>query len=151
MKNVVQLKDRLFWRKKMSERVKQALDNHKKGYNCAQSVVCAYCDLFGIDEKTAFKMAEAYGFGMGTMGTCGAVTAMAMVAGMKLSDGNLDAPATKKSCYGTMKEMTNAFLEKNQSVNCSDIKGITGGSVLRSCDGCIEDAANILEKMLLAK
>lgn len=151
MKNVVQLKDRLFWRKKMSERVKQALANHKKGYNCAQSVVCAYCDLFGIDEKTAFKMAEAYGFGMGTMGTCGAVTAMAMVAGMKLSDGNLDEPATKKNCYGMMKNMTNAFLEKNTSTNCSEIKGTTGGPVLRSCDGCIEDAANILEDMLLAK
>ncbi len=135
----------------MSERVKQALANHNKGYNCSQSVACAYCDLFGIDEKTAFRMAEAYGFGMGSMETCGAVTAMAMVAGMKLSDGNLDKPASKRDCYGIMKKMTNAFLEKNQSINCKEIKGITGGAVLRSCDGCIEDAANILENMLLNK
>ncbi|QHI72628.1 C-GCAxxG-C-C family protein [Aminipila terrae] len=135
----------------MSERVKQALANHKKGYNCAQSVVCAYCDLFGIDEKTAFKMAEAYGLGMGTMGTCGAVTAMAMVAGMKLSDGNLQAPATKKNCYHMMQRMTDAFFEKNQSINCSEIKGMNDGPILRSCDGCIEDAAKILENMLLTK
>ncbi|MBE6035642.1 C-GCAxxG-C-C family protein [Aminipila sp.] len=135
----------------MSDRVEQALANHKKGYNCAQSLVCAYCDLFGIDEKTAFKMAEAYGLGMGSMGTCGAVTAMAMVAGMKISDGNLDAPATKKESYKKMKEMTEAFREKNQSIDCSEIKGVTGGPVLRSCDGCIEDAAAIIEKMLLEK
>lgn len=135
----------------MSDRVEKALQNHKKGYNCAQSVVCAYCDLFGIDEKVAFRMAEAYGFGMGTMGTCGAVTAMSMVTGMKLSDGQLEAPATKKVCYKTMKEMTEAFLAKNKSVMCSEIKGTTGGPVLRSCDGCIEDAAGILEDILLKK
>lgn len=135
----------------MSERVEQALVNHKKGYNCAQSVACAYCDLFGIDEKTTFRLAEAYGFGMGTMGTCGAVTAMAMVNGMKNSDGNLEAPATKKTSYGDMKKMTKEFFEKNGSVMCDEIKGTTGGQVLRSCDGCIEDAANIIEKILLTK
>ncbi|MFV0518052.1 MAG: C-GCAxxG-C-C family protein [Aminipila sp.] len=135
----------------MSDRIKQAVANHKRGYNCAQSVVCAYCDLFGIDEASAFKLAEAYGFGMGTMGTCGAVSAMAMVTGMKLSDGNLDSPASKKHCYRTMKDMTNEFLEKNKSTECSEIKGTTGGPVLRSCDGCIEDAAAIIEKVLLTK
>lgn len=135
----------------MADRVQEALNNHKNGYNCAQSVVCAYCDVFGIDEKTAFKLAEAYGFGMGTMGTCGAVSAMAMVAGMKLSDGNLDEPATKKLCYKTMKDMTNNFLEKNHSISCDEIKGTTGGAVLRSCDGCIEDAVNIIEATLIEK
>ena len=102
----------------MSERVQKALENHKNGYNCAQAVVCAYCDLFGVDEKEAFKMAEAFGFGMGTMGTCGAVSAMAALTGMKLSDGNLDKPGTKKQCYKMMKEMTKQFEEKNKSIIC---------------------------------
>lgn len=135
----------------MSERVEQAIANHKKGYNCAQSVACAYCDLFGIDEQTAFRLAESYGLGMGTMGTCGAVTAMAMVNGMKNSDGNLEAPASKKTSYSVMKTMTKEFLERNGSVMCDEIKGLTGGEVLRSCDGCIEDAANIIEKILLSE
>jgi C_GCAxxG_C_C family probable redox protein len=133
----------------MSTRVEQALINHNKGYNCAQSVACAYCDLFGIEEQTAFRLAEAYGFGMGTMGTCGAVTAMAMVNGMKNSDGNLEAPATKKTSYSDMKKMIQEFLTLNGSVMCNEIKGLTGGEVLRSCDGCIEDAAKIIEKILL--
>lgn len=133
----------------MSERVTKAVENHKKGYNCAQAVACAYCDLMGVDEVEAFKMTEAFGFGMGTMGTCGAVSAMAALTGMKLSDGNLDKPATKKQCYKMMKEMTGKFQEKNKSVICADLKGINGGNVLRSCDGCIEDAAKIIEEVLL--
>lgn len=133
----------------MSERVKKTLENHKKGYNCAQAVVCAYCDLLGVDEKEAFKMAEAFGFGMGTMGTCGAVSAMAALVGMKMSDGNLDNPETKKQCYKKIKEMTNRFKDMNKSIICAEIKGVNGGTVLRSCDGCIEDAAKIVEEMLL--
>lgn len=133
----------------MSERVKKALENHKKGYNCAQAVVCAYCDLFDVEEKEAFKMAEALGFGMGTMGTCGAVSAMAILTGMKNSDGQLEAPRTKKQSYRLMKDMTNQFLEKNKSIICSQLKGIDDGKVLRSCDGCIEDAAKIVEEILL--
>ena len=133
----------------MSERVKKAAENHKNGYNCAQAVACAYCDLFGVEEKEAFRMTEAFGFGMGTMGTCGAVSAMAALAGMKLSDGNLEKPGTKKQCYKVMKEMTEKFKAKNKSIICEDIKGVKGGNVLRSCDGCIEDAAAIVEEVLL--
>lgn len=133
----------------MSDRVQQSVNNHKNGYNCAQAVACAYCDLFGADEKDVFKTMEAFGFGMGTMGTCGAVSAMAALAGMKLSDGNLEAPATKKVCYKTMKEMTEKFQEKNKSILCAELKGVSTGEMLRSCPGCIEDAARIVEETLL--
>ena len=62
----------------MDTRVEKTLEKRKQGYNCAQSVVCAYCELFGMDESTAFRLAEGFGGGMGGMqdGTCGAVTAM---------------------------------------------------------------------------
>lgn len=133
----------------MSERVQRSVTNHKNGYNCAQAVACAYCDLFGADEKETFKAMEAFGFGMGTMGTCGAVSAMAALAGMKLSDGNLEAPATKKVCYKAMKEMTEQFQKKNKSILCAELKGVESGQMLRSCPGCIEDAARIVEENLL--
>ena len=132
-----------------SERVERALENHRKGYNCAQAVACAYADLFGVDEKTAFRMTEGFGFGMGTMGTCGAVSGMAACAGMKNSDGDLAEPGTKKGSYKLIKAMTNAFLEKNGSIICRDIKVVDKGKVLRSCDGCIEDAEQIIEETLL--
>ena len=37
----------------MTERAKQAQDFHDQGYNCAQAVVCAYCDLAGLDTEAA--------------------------------------------------------------------------------------------------
>ena len=132
----------------MTNRVKKALENHRKGYNCAHAVACVFCDEFGKDEKEVFEIMEAFGFGMGTMGTCGAVSAMAAVAGMKESDGNLDKPGTKKASYRAMKEMTGKCMEKNGSVVCREIKGVDTGRVLRSCDGCVTDAVEIIEEYL---
>lgn len=132
----------------MKERVQKALENHKKGYNCAQATACAFCDELGKSEKEVFEIMEAFGFGMGTMGTCGAVSAMAAVVGMKESDGCLENPGTKKVSYKAIKEMTKKFHDKNKSVICREIKGVDTGCVLRSCDGCIEDAAEIIEEYL---
>lgn len=126
----------------------QAIKNHKKGYNCAQSIACLYAEELGFDEKDVFQMTEALGLGMGTMGVCGAVSSMAVVAGMKNSDGALDDPKTKKDTYKLIKEMTEEFEKKNQSVICRDLKGIDTKTPLRSCSGCIEDGVEIIEKVL---
>jgi C_GCAxxG_C_C family probable redox protein len=122
---------------------------HHQGFNCAQAVACSYCSVLGYDPETVFKMTEALGFGMGCMDTCGAVTGMAIVVGMKTSDGNLDHPQTKRECYALMRQAHDEFLAKNGSVICKEIKGVDTGKVLRSCDGCIEDAVAILDKLLL--
>ena len=135
----------------MGNLAEKAVANHKKGYNCAQSVACAFCDKLGRDEKEVFELMEAFGFGMGTMGTCGAVSAMAAVVGMVESDGALDAPKTKKASYKAMKELTEKFLEKNGSIICREIKGVETKKVLRSCDGCVQDAAEIVEEYLSQK
>ena len=34
----------------MESRIKKTIELHDKGYNCAQAVACAYCDLVGVDE-----------------------------------------------------------------------------------------------------
>ena len=47
-----------------------------------------------------------------------------------------------------MKELTQKFIEKNQSIICREIKGVDTGVVLRSCDGCVEDAAELLEEYM---
>ena len=41
------------------------------------------------------------------------------------------------------------FKEKNGSIVCREIKGVDTGNVLRTCDGCIEDAVALLDKHLL--
>ena len=42
-------------------RVKETIERHDKGYNCAQSVACTYADLVGLDEATMFKATEGLG------------------------------------------------------------------------------------------
>ena len=116
------------------DRVKKADELHSKGYNCAQAVACAYCDLFNADEKEVFRMM---------------VSGMVTRAGLKNSDANLDTPKTKGSTYKIAKELTAAFRDKVGSVICADIKGVESGEPLKSCKACIEDAARIVEEKLL--
>lgn len=126
-------------------RVEKALEYHKKGYNCSQAVACSFCDKMNIDEETVFKMMEGFGFGVSdSYGTCGAVTGMATVMSMLSSSGNLDAPDSKQMTYAKIRELNAKFREKNGSTICRDLKGMDTGKVLRSCDGCIEDAVRIL-------
>ena len=49
----------------MSSRVERALENHKKGMNCCQAVVCAFADAVDTDEKLLFMAGEGFGAGMG--------------------------------------------------------------------------------------
>lgn len=133
----------------MTDRVAKAAELHKKGYNCAQAVACAYCDLVDSDEKEVFRLMEGFGLGMGDMAcTCGAVSGMVAIAGLKNSDAELEAPKTKGSTYKQAKVLTKKFRDMNGSVVCADLKGVETGQPLRSCPGCIEDACRILEEYL---
>lgn len=133
----------------MESRIEETIRRHDRGYNCAQSVACTYCDLVGADEKTMFKMTEALGLGMGGMeGTCGAVTGACVLAGMKQSTGHLDKPDSKAASYRLSKEIVKQFEEKNQSVVCRTLKGVDTGKVLLPCPECIRDAARIAEEVI---
>lgn len=136
----------------MESRIAKTLENHKKGYNCAQAVACAYCDLVGVDEATMFKAAEAFGAGMGGMATtCGAVSGAVLLAGFKNSDGELAAPKTKKESYKLSRQIVEEFMKKNNTVVCKELKGVDTGARIRSCDGCIQDAAALAEKILFSQ
>ena len=60
-----------------------AVENFKKGYNCSQSVVVAFCDVTGMTADYAARLSSSFGGGMGRMReVCGAVSGMLMVAGL---------------------------------------------------------------------
>ena len=134
----------------MESRAMEAKARHDRGFNCCQAVACTYCDLFGMDEETAFKACEAFGAGMGGMeGTCGAVSGAVFLAGLKNSCGDLEKPVSKGKTYQFSRAITAKFREKNGSLVCRDLKGIETGTPLRSCEGCILDAAVLVEELLL--
>ncbi|MBR5267692.1 MAG: C_GCAxxG_C_C family protein [Lachnospiraceae bacterium] len=136
----------------MQTRVEETLKRHDRGFNCAQSVACTYCDLVGVDEEMMFRVTEAFGAGMGGMeGTCGAVSGACVLAGMKASTGNLEKPNSKAVSHQLAKEILKRFKEQNGSVVCKEIKGVGTGKVLRSCNDCIKDAAAIAEQVLFGE
>ena len=128
------------------KRTEIAVQNHQKGYNCAQAVICAFADKTNLPEDELFKLSEAFGGGMGgTKGVCGAVSAMVFLAGY-LNSAGIDAlPETnKRKSYEFAAKLIEEFENENQSILCSRLKG----EGLRSCNGCIEDAVLILEKYI---
>lgn len=131
-------------------RIKRAIDYHKAGCNCAQAVACNYCDLVGISRSDMYKMVEGLGRGMGGYeGTCGAVSAICILVGLSTSDGSFTVPGkTKDMSYDLSREALRLFKDKNGSVKCRDLKGIDTSVVLRDCDGCIEDACEIVESVV---
>lgn len=111
------------------DRVTKAEELFKSGYNCAQSVIGAFCDDLGLDFDTAMKISEGFGAGMGRMRlTCGAVSAMTMLAGIKLSRGAEDGD-TRAVVYDVIHKMADEFVKNNGSVICGDLLGLNGERV----------------------
>ena len=115
----------------MSKRSEKAVAYHKKGYNCAQSVACAFMDVVPVDEDTLFRVLEGFGGGMGDLkGSCGALSGAVAVTGLLKSRG-------KDQC-----------LSKKETYVCEELKGGRIHEPLEICNGYIEDAVQILEKVL---
>ena len=107
----------------MESRIQKTIELHDKGYNCAQAVACAYCDLVDIDERTALRATEAFGAGMGGRETtCGAISGAVFLAGLKGADGIVGAPKSKASTYKLSKTIVDAFQKKNGTVICKELK-----------------------------
>lgn len=130
---------------KIKERQEIAIESRKKGYNCAQAVVCAFKDRYDIDESQLLKMSEGFGGGVAaTKSICGAVTAMVMLAGLENADGNVEKNTTKQQTYAAGSDFMAKFEEMNKSIICRELKGLDTKVMLRSCNGCIEDAVQIV-------
>ena len=96
-----------------------------------------------------FKISEGFGFGMGMMDMCGAVTGMMMVIGMDNSVGNLEnGKATKADTYKKTKEFAEKFRQKNGTYYCRDLKGVSGKGKVVPCPQCIADAVELTEMYL---
>lgn len=136
----------------MESRAERAVELHRNGYNCAQAVACTYCGLFGADERDVFRIAEGLGRGMGNMeGTCGAVSAACLLAGLKGCSGNMEKPQGKAATYALSKAIMEGFREKNGTTVCGELKGIGDGKALRACSDCVRDAALLVERILLGE
>ena len=92
-----------------------------KGYNCAQAVSIAFCDLTGLDEKTAAKAISGFGGGFGRLReVCGAVSGMTFVYGC-LYGYEAPNPTAQMQVYETEQALAAQFKEQAGSIVCRDI------------------------------
>ena len=67
-----------------NDRIEKAVGLFKSGYNCSQSVVAAFADMYGFTEEQALRMSASFGGGIGRMRqTCGAACGMFLLAGLE--------------------------------------------------------------------
>jgi C_GCAxxG_C_C family probable redox protein len=93
-----------------------------KGYNCAQSVAVAFCDVTGLDTDFTARMASSFGGGMGRMReVCGAVSGMLMVAGLLYGYETPGDDVSKKKHYTLVQTLSGKFREEVGSIVCREI------------------------------
>ena len=135
-----------------------------KGYNCAQSVFCAFIDVTGFDIESSARMSSSFGGGLGRLReTCGVVSAAALVLGIvKGYDDPSDYDA-KKRHYALVREFAERFKQIDTSINCRELLTLAGLDLesggepeqrskefyqKRPCPRLVYDAARILDEML---
>lgn len=134
----------------MQSRDELAIEKWKRGLNCCQAIVASYCDELNIDESLLIKLSEGFGSGIcGLRKTCGALTGAVIIAGLINSDGDLNAPTTKKQTYELGKKILDEFYEINKSTDCNDLKGLSDKKILVPCQKCISDTCLLIEKYLI--
>lgn len=109
---------------------KRARELFLHGYSCCQAVLCAFLDELGLDSRTAQHLAGPFGGGMGRLRlTCGAMTGMAMVAGLRYGY-DTDSPARAKgSHYKLIQMLASRFEQEAGSLICGEL--LSGDTMLR--------------------
>lgn len=126
----------------METRKATAAEKKRSGkYNCAQAVICTYCDKAGIDENMALNLGNSFAAGLGNMeGTCGALIGAGIVLGLINKN---RAKSTKE-----MRQIMEKFAERNGTTRCKELKGLHTNKILRECPDCVADSAEFLEEHL---
>ena len=129
-----------------------ALNFHKKGFNCAQSVVLPFAEELGLDPVTLSKCMEGFGGGMGGYKlVCGALSGAVYLAGIINADGNTENPESKRKTYAVCEKLGEDFKAECGSVFCPEIKGLSGAPALKNCNDCILFGVKLVENMIKEK
>lgn len=106
------------------DRVERAVALFNSGFNCSQSVVAAFADMYGFSEEQALRMASSFGGGIGRMReTCGAACGMFLLAGLECGSVDPKDAEGKAHNYKVVQELAAKFKEMNGSLRCADLLG----------------------------
>lgn len=92
------------------------------GYNCAQAVAVAFCDVTGLDKDQTARMLSGFGGGFGRLReVCGAVSGMCFVLSTLYGYHEPGDDAVKKALYHQVQDLAAKFQEENGSIICREI------------------------------
>lgn len=141
----------------LESRIERAVTLFKSGYNCSQSVVTAFADMYGYTEEQALRMSASFGGGIGRMRmTCGAACGLFMLAGLERGAVKGSDREGKAANYALVQKLADEFKRRNGSLICAELLGLKKpeGSYMpevrteqyyakRPCAKMIEGAAKI--------
>ena len=100
----------------------KAADLFLEGYNCAQAVAVAFCDVTGWDKDHTAKLVSGFGGGMGGLReVCGAVSGMYFVLSCLYGYQSPTDDEAKKLLYAQVRELATKFQEENGSIICREL------------------------------
>lgn len=107
---------------------KCALDYHKDGFNCAESIFLAFRQRVAPElSAEAVRMATPFGSGLGGAGClCGALAGSVMILGLLKGRTTPDVP--RKESYGLSSEFHNRFRDNFGATCCRDLKRKASGT-----------------------
>lgn len=106
----------------MEDRSETAVAKLLEGYNCAQSVLVAFCDEFGFDRDMALKLSCGFGAGMGCkQEVCGAVSGAIIVIGLKYGRGEAQGREATERTYAKTRELMERFCQKHGTCLCREL------------------------------
>lgn len=142
----------------MPDPIQTALVRFAQGFNCSQSVFCAFASKLGIAEETALKLASPFGGGVAHQGdVCGAVSGALMALGLGRGSASVDQ---KDETYRLAEDFIQRFHERHGSILCRGLIGhdISTAAGLQSareqkvfkttCPGLVKDATEIVAEFL---
>lgn len=141
-------------------KVDRAVECFCGGAACSQAIAATYAPDFGVPCEQAMKLASGFAGGMRLGETCGAVTGVFMVLGLKFAGSNCDKRDGRDAVYAAMADFVARFKQRNRVVACKELLGCDistpdgAGKATREglfrtiCPNLVRNAAEILEEML---
>ena len=109
------------------DRIQRAVELFMQGYGCCQSVVCAFSDLYGLDEEMALRISAGFGGGVGRMRLmCGTCSALVILAGLEKGQTRGEDREGKAACYQLVRELLETFRQRNGSIICAELLQMNG-------------------------
>ncbi len=93
----------------MEDRIQKAVELFKSGYNCSQSVVAAFADMYGFTQEQAVRMSASFGGGIGRMRETWAACGLFLIAGLETGATEATDREGKAANYAVVQELAAEF------------------------------------------